>query len=334
MLLATAAVAFALATVCAWRRGFLAPWSGSLLFYFAAFLLLTNTMYLRAENYNNALCLGLEFPHYFMGEFAIAVGVALCAALYCRIWPRAGLWWLDLVSLALITAAFIDLRLSQIMGVRQGWDLLMIGDSPKMMWRMARPYLPGVLLALGVMVVVYALAIRGLEYLNRNRSRASAGATDRGPWYVVASFVLLGGLGLVMAWTDKAEAQSVLRLVWTSPLWKTVAHHRLPPEEFVRSAQALGLGDFSRTSRSAPSQPPRDLNVVLVFMESSYNKHLSCCLAAAKKPSPCCRSTRIAWSSSRTSSRISRVRSRPASRPLPRFTRCGISTSSPGNVSR
>ncbi len=91
----------------------------------------------------------------------------------------------------------------------------------------------------------------------------------------MASFVLLGALGLVAANPDKAEGQAGLRLVQTSPVWKRAANRTVSREEFLRSAKALGLGDFEAAGRTYPASARRDLNVVLIFLESSYNKHLS-----------------------------------------------------------
>ena len=91
----------------------------------------------------------------------------------------------------------------------------------------------------------------------------------------MASFVLLGALGLVVANPDKAEGQAGVRLVQTSPVWKRVANRTVSREEFLRSAKALGLGDFEAAGRTYPASARRDLNVVLIFLESSYNKHLS-----------------------------------------------------------
>ncbi len=277
MVLIVALAAFSLALLCAWRRSFLRSWSSLHFFYFVSFLLLANAEdYPWGPNYSKAICLGLELPRYFMGELLITTLGALALGLYCRIWPQAKLWWFDALSLVLIAMAFVDFRLSQIMGVRLDWDLLMFGNSPKMMWRMAEPYLGGVALALCAVLVIYALAIRGLEMLNR-RGRPSAGdeSTRRGPWYAFASFLLLGLLGLAMATADKGEGQSLLRLAQTSPVWRGVSHRRLSREEFLRSTEELGMGNLASPRLPAASQPPRDLNVVLVFMESSYNKHLS-----------------------------------------------------------
>jgi arylsulfatase A-like enzyme len=337
LLLGASIVLFSGATLLARQRGFLGPWSSQVFFYFAAFLLLTNHHYSTAANYNNALCLGLECPRYFAGEVLVAGLLAVCAALYLRLWPRASLWWLDLLSLVLIAVAIVDLRLSRIMGARLDWDVISFGNSPKMMWRMARPYLPGALAAFGLMVLVYALAVRGIQLWSRRRRAlaldltpcsqpmnwsgrtdpspqpsplpkgrggivgsplaergsgrgessaawrrgadsvegAGASALGRGVWYAAASFVLLGALGLVVADPDKGEGQAGVRLVQTNPLWKRAANRTLSREEFLRAAETLGLGDLQAAGRTYPVSARRDLNVVLIFLESSYNKHLS-----------------------------------------------------------
>ena len=276
MLLGVSIILFSGATLLAKKRGFVGLWSSQVFFYFVAFLLLTSNHYFMAENYNNALCLGLECPRYFAGELLVAGLLAVCAAFYARLWPRANLWWLDLLSLVLIATAFVDFRLSQIMGVRLDWDVISFGNSPEMMWRMAKPYLPGALAAIGLTALIYALAVRGIQLWNlRSRTGTSARSPGRGVWYAMASFVLLGVLGLVAASPDKAEGQAGVRLVQTSPMWKRATNRTVSREEFLRSAHALGLGDLEAAGRTYPASARRDLNVVLIFLESSYNKHLS-----------------------------------------------------------
>jgi len=276
MLLGSSVILFSGATLLAQQRGFLGPWSSQVFFYFVAFLLLTNNHYPMAANFNNALCLGLEFPHYFAGELLVAGLLAVCAMVYSKVWPKARLWWLDILSLGLIAAAFVDFRLSRIMGTRLDWDLISFGDSPEMMWRMARPYLPGALVAFGLTVLIYALVVRGMQSWRRGlRAGSDASPPGGGVWYATASFVLLGALGFVVANPDKAEGQAAVRLVQSSPVWKRVANRTVSREEFLRSAHALGLGDLETPGQTYPASARRDLNVVLIFLESSYNKHLS-----------------------------------------------------------
>src|SRR5262249_37407934 len=90
----------------------------------------------------------------------------------------------------------------------------------------------------------------------------------------IASFLLLGILGWLTAEPDKAEGESALRLAASSPLWKRTLNRTLVPEEFVKRANVLGLAVAQAKAFPTPQQP-RELNVLVVFMESSYNKYLS-----------------------------------------------------------
>ena len=176
----------------------------------------------------------------------------------------------------LIALALVDLRLSRIMGVRLDWDVIAFGNSPRMMWRLAQPYLPGFVGGLGLLALIYALAVRGVRaLLSRAGVQGGAGLLGPGAWYALASFVSLGLLGMLMANADKANGCVVGRLVESSPLWKRAASRTLSREEFLRSARALGLGDFEALGKAKGVQTRRDLNVVFIFLESSYNKHLS-----------------------------------------------------------
>jgi hypothetical protein len=328
-------------------------WSCLVAFFLVGFFLFTDSNYASSLNYNHLVCLGLTFPRYFTGELALAAVLGLSAWGYRRLLPRAGLWWLDFVCLGLIVVAGIDWRLSQIMGVRLGWDVLSFGDSPKMMLRLAKPYLPGVIAGLVGVGAVYALALRALRIWSERRSTGArtllqaaagefpagtadlagtrgvgrsslrdysptkgliptlqrwaifacpsgtgmrpcfttglgrsnaggvgpecprAGGWGEGAFYVGVAFVALALLGLVTAESDKAEGQAALRLVQTSPLWKRVASRPMSREDFLKTAGALGLGDFARGRGVAAAGAPADMNVLVVFMESSYNKYLS-----------------------------------------------------------
>jgi arylsulfatase A-like enzyme len=167
------------------------------------------------------------------------------------------------------------------------------------MLRMAEPFLPGVLVGLAAIVLVYSLALRASrtwlsnalgrrffggaekagsenrESLSGRLFHLSNGVTGPGMPYTVALAIGLGVLGLFIAESDKAQDQPVVRLVRTSPLWKRVASRPMSREKFLSSAAALGLGQFGREGTQTPGKAPRDLNVLVVFMESSYNKHLS-----------------------------------------------------------
>ena len=87
----------------------------------------------------------------------------------------------------------------------------------------------------------------------------------------MASFVLLGTLGLVVADPDRAEGQTAVRLVQTSPLWKRTANRTASREEFLRFAETLGLGDLQAAGRTYPASARRDLNVVLIFAALTFS---------------------------------------------------------------
>jgi len=290
------ALLFGGATLLAYKRGFGPGWSRVALFYFASFLLLANRNHSTAINFNNVICLGLEVPHYFLGEVLVVAVLALIAAGHKTLFPRLRYWWLDIASLALIVIAFVDFRLSQIIGTRLGWDVLAQGGNAKMMWRMSRPYLPGAIAGIALLIAAYALTLKVVQFrLERRNARqprgdgtetgagrggpvASSGiwigaGANSGVWYSATVFIVLGLIGLVTANPDKVEGQAGLRLVETSPIWKRAMTRTMKPEEFLGTARSLGIGEFKVASASASSQA--DLNVVLVFMESTYNKHLS-----------------------------------------------------------
>jgi phosphoglycerol transferase MdoB-like AlkP superfamily enzyme len=269
-------VLFAGVTLLIRQRGGYAVWSWSLPFALTSFLLLINTHYAMADNYNNLLCLGLVLPHYFLGEFSLAAGLFAIAFCYRRLLPRASLWWLDVVNVLLICLALVDLRLSQIMGVRLDWQVLQFGNSPKMMWRLARPYLPVFFVVLAALVAVYLVALRAL----RKWSERTGGFQTKpsgGQLFALMAFVLLGLVGSRFAIQDKAEGQTTLLLAETNPLWRRAEDPPMSREKFLKTAKQLGIPllDKPAAAVAAAAAPPRDLNVVLIFQESSYNEYLS-----------------------------------------------------------
>lgn len=267
---------FAAATIYALIRGFAGAWSRCFPFVFVAFLLLINSKYPIAINYRNVLCASLALPRYFLSGFLV-VGVLLLLAMIYRKWRSAGsLWWMDFLSLVVIIVSLIDLRLSQIMGTRLDWDVLSLGfgETPKMMWRMAKPYLPSLMAGLAVLLAVYAGAIwfaRRFEQGPRSFKPSSPSIPGQ---FAIVTILLLACVGKILIPSDKAEGQAIVRLIQTSPLVRGVSHPVMDQHQFATTAGQLGI-DLFASPTNAVAAPQRDLNVVLIFQESTYNKHLS-----------------------------------------------------------
>lgn len=268
-------ILFAGVTLMAWRRGFLAGWWRILPFVIASFLLV-NTNYPAYPNLENLLCMGFMLPRYFLGEFGIMASLFMAAVLYRKFRPAGTLLWLDAINLLLITIALADLRLTQIMSVRLDYDVISLaaGETTKMMWRMSQPYLPSLALAVLVIAGLYALLLWAIRRVQRQPAEG-APAHGRSLTFAVIACLLLGIAGIHLAPGDKAEGQTLVRFAQTSPLLKRSATPIMDRATFVKTATELGMAEMCAPTASTAAHPRRDLNVIVIFQESTYNKHLS-----------------------------------------------------------
>lgn len=295
ILTATSLVLFAVMTVLAWWRDFLNGWSWMLPFAFTAFLLFLNTNYTSAHNYSNFLCAGLTLPRYFLSELGITLVWFGAAWVYRWMRPRGSLLWLDIVLLIVLVVGLLDLRLTQIMGVRLDWQVLSLalGETPKMMWRMSQPYLFSLALAIGAIVAIYAgllaimrrvpVRVPASETINGDAERQMPRPIfDGGKWLLLA-FVLLGLAGSYLLSNDKARGHALTKLVTTSPLWQHAANPLMDARSFADTARQLRIwqapeGPLTGSAESAAdtaSGSATGMNLVVIFQESTYNKHLS-----------------------------------------------------------
>ena len=215
--------------------------------------------------------MGLTLPRYFLGEFVLALALLAAATVYRRLLPSASLWWLDGINLLLIALALADLRLSQIMGVRLDWEAVKFGDDFKMVWRLAEPYLPGMAAGLIFFTGLYAILVGLWQRVDSSKMLR----LGHGGRFLIVSFFLLGVAGSWFARHDKAEGESAILLAETSPWFNRTADPIMDDKTFVATARHLGMSQMLARPAATPSRPPRDLNVVLIFQESTYNKYLS-----------------------------------------------------------
>jgi arylsulfatase A-like enzyme len=172
--------------------------------------------------------------------------------------------------------SLVDLKVTQTMGVRLDWHLLTFNTDPVLLWRTIRPFMGRLLLAIGIFLGAYvALVLAAGRWARWQEQRRSTG---RGNWaFPLTLACLLTATALLNFKEDKAEGLGLVRVAMTSPLatgWKVA---KLPAAEYERLASSLGLAP----TRPAPPQastnqaPGRPLNVLLIVMESSYNRYLS-----------------------------------------------------------
>jgi len=67
----------------------------------------------------------------------------------------------------------------------------------------------------------------------------------------------------------------VIRFAATSPLLKRTATPLMDRATFVKTVTDLGLADLLAPAPTVPRHAPRDMNVIVIFQESTYNTHLS-----------------------------------------------------------
>ena len=271
-------IVFSGATAISLRRGFFNGWSWVLPFGLAAFLLFININYVGARSYNNLLCLGFLLPHYFLNEFLIAAAVLTFAISYFCWRPGGSIWWLDVLNLLIIVWTVLDLRFSQITGARLDWQAISLGlgETPTMIWRMSRPYLPAASIALFVITMCYGVLFKIVQrpaLINRIRT---VPLFTRGTAWFFLSFVMLAVAGRCLVERDKVEPQGVFLLAETSPWLRGASVPMMDKQTFDKTARELGMTELIEPSRNgAKAEAARDWNVVLVFQESTYNKHLS-----------------------------------------------------------
>lgn len=246
-------------------------------FYWLAFFMLANQYYPLAGNYTHAALFGLALGHYFWQEAVLAGVLFVMFRVLYGVLPRISVRLFDAVIVLLVLAGMIDWNLTRNMGFRLDWQALVVCNNVVLLWRTVEPYAGRLALALLGFGVIYL----GLLF-TASRMQLTGGKVGQvltRPWVCFPGIclMLVGALAPALVGSDKAEGLSLTHLVTTSPLatgWKV---KKLTPAEFERTAPALQLGRFPRPALPVPSHPapPRDLNVFLIVMESSYNRYLS-----------------------------------------------------------
>jgi arylsulfatase A-like enzyme len=278
LVLSVAISLWALANLFGRRQaGFYAVASHFLPFYLVAFFFISNRHYPLSDNFTHLIVYGLSLGHYFWEELVAAAAMVLFCAQWHRLFPRLARGLFDGLGLALVLLSLVDLKVTQNMGFRLDWHVLTFNTDPVLLWRTIRPFVGRLFLAGTVLIGAYAALLLAVTRLGRwqQARRAAAGA---GPAPFPALVVLL--LTLTALWIfkgDKAEGIGLARVAVTSPLvsgWETT---KFSADEYERLARSLGLAPVPPGAPGRPDgqRPARDLNVLLIVMESSYSRYLS-----------------------------------------------------------
>lgn len=277
MLFVETAILFTLTTMISKDKScrFFDAWICPLPFYAFGFFLIISHGYPEAANLNNFFSEAFELPHYFIGEAVLAIIFMEAANVYCRLWPKAWLWPCDVAAVLLATVSFLDMRLTQITGVRLNWDVLSFANSPKMVWRMAQHYLPAVILVLAVAVLFYGFILRWIEVWCRPKPGAvTSRAVDRASVYVACVTALAAFLGLFMIDMDKGNGSALFNVLQSHPLWRSKSTPLMTGDQLRSKVQSLELGSLSGRPEARSRIQAGELNLLFILMESTYNSYL------------------------------------------------------------
>lgn len=246
-------------------------------FWSLLFFLLCSHDYPLAANINNALRCGIVSPCYLEQEYLIILGLLATTFLIHRKKPIAAQIFFDVIAWCMIMVALVDVLVSRAMGFRLDWNVVAISDDPVLIWRTIRPQITPLLAGIAMCAAVYRIMARICSRAVQNRIGPSMPKLRGTAVYFLsfACFVFLVGRHVVE--DDKCKDSAFKNLLVTSPLMDLIEADSFSPEEFKAMAKKMEIGKAAQDSKEKLKgvSHPADLNVVLVILESSYNRYLS-----------------------------------------------------------
>jgi arylsulfatase A-like enzyme len=246
-------------------------------FVFTAFLLLSSHHFPQAPNVNRVFIFGTMLPGYMIQEaVTIALFAFVCARLH-RWRPRGSERLFDTGAIFLVALGLVDYQMTVVMGVRLDWQALIINNDPALLWRTVRPLLMPLVAGLAVCIGGYWGLLKAGGFM-ASRLTPGRAAMPRGWVFPTVLFILIGLSAPILLTPDKVQGSALGHILSTTPLFDRVVHGAPSPVEVWKAAQIAGVGEavrYSREKLAGGKTPPRDLNVVLVILESAYNRYLS-----------------------------------------------------------
>jgi glucan phosphoethanolaminetransferase (alkaline phosphatase superfamily) len=240
-------------------------------FWALTFLLVAGQGYPLARCYNNLIVYSLALPHYVSGELLITLVALVVATVLARKSPRLGVRLFDVVAVLLIACAIADFAAAKLMGMRIEWNLLTMSNDPLIIARMVAPYLLQSLLAVLAVCGLYAGVC---WWCSRDISKFSV-ASRPAFVTVLAPLLLVAMFAPRLVKTDKAQGFAVARAITSSPLAQRGSSERLSLGEFTKLARQLEFDQSFKSRPTLTNAPSSRPNVLLIVLESSYNRYLS-----------------------------------------------------------
>ena len=274
LILSVSLALLGLANICLRRTAAYRVLSHFLPFYFLAFFILAGRHYPLAGNYTHLFVWSLASVHYFWQELLLT-GLAFVVFIRLqRVLPRAAVRLFDAGVLLLVLVGLVDLNLTRNMGFRLDWSALVVCNDVVLLWHTIRPFMGQLILAVVAFIACYVgLLLFGDRLLRRREKTAPTKAMV--PVFPVTWGLLLMAAAPALVDSDKAEGLGLTQVIATSPLVAGWGAEKMNAEEFNQTVRSLGLAEFHRTPPAVSPGPGRDLNVLLVVLESSCNRYLS-----------------------------------------------------------
>ncbi len=244
-------------------------------FYMMVFLLLANRNYPRGGNYTYVMAYSLALPHYFWQETVMVLWLWLGFARVYRRHPRLARWGFNAMALGALAIALVDLNVTRKMGIRLDWHVLAMNTDPVLLWRTIAPLVGPLIAAMVLIIGLYTGLLRALQYWPRRKAVSDSMPAPGGALYGALALGLLALATPLLSKTDKGEGLGVAHILASSPWLENTRIRNYTAQEFDQVSARLGLRNPDRRVHQPPTGAPAELNVLLILMESSYNRYLS-----------------------------------------------------------
>lgn len=243
-----------------WRAGFLLA-----IFWGYAYFTAINAGYPLCTNIGNAVRHSLLSGRYFADDILLV----MVAYYLLRRFGRAGLVGFGVLSLLYLATAYVDLNYYKESGHRLSGFMLEMGGGTGLAVKMVSDYLN--VRFFMVFAAVACLGLSGIALALRSRTEAEPPRKLHSGWVVVTLFLV--ACGTLLCKPDSFLGSVPRNLLSSSGILARLRYPQVELEDLTADFKELGVPFNAIQEPFAAGKTYR--NLVLVIMESTYNKHLS-----------------------------------------------------------